>query len=45
MFRAEVSTKSSVFPRGMTVRKASKSLKTLITFILDIYGNTDPMRI
>jgi len=27
------------------VRKASRSLKTLITFTLDIYGNTNPMRI
>ena len=37
MFRAEVTTKSSVSPNGIIVRKDSKSLKVFIAFAFDIY--------
>ena len=37
MYWADVKTKSSVLPKGIMVRKDSKSLKVFIAFIFDIY--------
>jgi len=45
MFRADVSTKSSVSPNGIIVRKDSKSLKVFIAFAFDIYPITVHNRI
>jgi len=45
MDSADVTTKSSVLPQDIMVRKDSKSLKVFIAFIFDIYPKLNQIRI